>query len=65
VAVQISRMENGDGDGIGLVHPKRAGHRGKQGSLPEHPQEPAPTERGHVNIHEVRVSFRRLGIKQK
>ena len=51
VAVEIGRVENGDGDGIGLVRPKRTGKRGEQGALPEHPQEPAPTKRRHVDIH--------------
>jgi hypothetical protein len=51
VAVQIGRVQNGDGDGIRLLRPKRTRQRGEQGPLPECAQESAPAKRRHMDVH--------------
>jgi hypothetical protein len=48
-------VEDRDGDGIGRVRPERNGQRGEQAPLPEHAQEPPPSERGRVDVHERRL----------
>jgi hypothetical protein len=53
VAVKIGGVKNGDGYGFRLAGPELGGKRGEQSPLPEHPQKPASTERGRVDVHEL------------
>ena len=61
--MEVGGVENGDGDDIGRVGPKRAGQTREQSPLPEGLQEPASTERGRVDVHVFKRKRSKSGLK--